>query len=143
MKRAYLIFFAALLSGCVHSGPAGAKKEAAPAAAADTESRIEISAGLVENNIVKGKTTRKEILALLGTPIAVEKNAQQLPKELLAGIKTALPPVARTKEFWKYRSNPYRSDGSIENRVYSVMIFMDDNDVAVDYLTAVTPIAQP
>jgi len=143
MKRVYLLVLGALLSGCLHSGSAGAKKEVAPAAAAGTEKRAELSASLVEGTIVKGITTKEEILAALGTPIAVEKNAQRLPNELLASIKTALPPVARTKEFWKYRSDPYRNDGSIQDRIFSVMIFLDDNDVAVDYLTAETPIGSP
>ncbi|HBA89346.1 MAG TPA: hypothetical protein DCZ75_15575 [Geobacter sp.] len=135
MKRAYLLMFTALLGGCLHASPQGAKNEAAPASVAAAEKKPELTAALVQKSVVKGKTTAKELLAALGTPVLVQKNEKQLPKEILAKVTIPLPPIARTKEFWRYRSTPYKTNGNEEQRVFSAMIFMDDDGVAVDYLT--------
>lgn len=135
MKRAYLLMLTALLGGCLHASPEAAKKETMQAPTAAAPTKPELSAALVEASIVKGKTTTKELAAALGAPILVQKNEKRLPEELLSSVKVPLPPIARTKEFWRYRSNPYKRDGSFEQRVFSVMVFVDDNDVAVDYLT--------
>lgn len=137
MKRISMLALCALLSGCLHTAPGEVKSEA-PVVAGKQE-KPELTAALAEKTIIKGKTTTQEILAALGAPMLVEKNERQLSKELLASVKTKLPPIAYTKQFWKYRAatpiNPDRVDGAAEQiKVLNLVIFVDDNDVAVDYL---------
>lgn len=140
MKRVGLLVVGALLGGCLHSAPPQVKQELAPAAA---PRKVELTEAALTELIVKGKTTKKEVLAALGSPVAVEQNSRQLSKELLATIKAPLPPIARTKEFWRYNAPPFNSDGALKSRILSVMIFFDNDDVAVDYLTSYTDVVSP
>ena len=143
MKRVGLLVVGALLGGCLHSAPPEVKQELVPAPAAAAPRKAELSEAVIAELIVKGKTTKKEVLAALGSPIAVEQNSRQLSKELLATIKAPLPPIARTKEFWRYNAPPFTGDGALKSRILSVMIFFDNDDVAVDYLTSYTDVASP
>lgn len=141
MKRICLLICCGILGGCFHSPQAQLKKDAPAAARADVE-KPQLSPSLVERTIVKGKTTKKELIAALGAPSSVEKNSRQLTAEQLAKAKGPLPPVARTREFWRYWSLMPGSAGNEGSDVLNLLVFLDDNDVAVDYLTAVTHISK-
>ncbi len=142
MKRVGLLVLGAFLGGCMHAAPGEVKKEAAPATV-QAPKKLELSEAALAELIVKDKTTKQEVLAAFGSPITVEPNQRQLSKEMLATIKIALPPIARTKEFWKYNALPFNADGSMKSKVLSAMIFIDDNGVVVDYMTSYTHVAPP
>lgn len=148
MKKVCLLACCAVLSGCLHSAPGEEKKDlaapvapVAPAAPAAAQGKPELSAALVEMTIIKGKTTKEEIVAKFGPPNSVVKNTRLPSKEMLAKAKGPLPPIARTVEFWNYWTVPPENEieksaatGATAN-VFRLMIFMDENGVAVDYVT--------
>ena len=142
MKKILSLACCAALAGCLHAAPGEVKPAPVSAPAAVKKEKPVISALWVEQNIVRGKTTKEELLALLGNPSAVDRNDQQLSKELLGAIKTGLPPIARTKEFWKYRSVT-RIPNKPQSSVCNLMVFMDDNGVAVDYLVSESELTLP
>lgn len=142
MKRVGLLVLGAFLGGCVHAAPGEVKKEAAPAAA-QAPKKVELSEGSLAQLIVKDKTTKEQVLAAYGSPVAVEQNQRRLSKEMLAAIKAPMPPIARAKEFWTYNAPPFNADGSMKSKVLSAMIFIDDNGVVVDYLVSYTHVAPP
>ncbi|WP_136516183.1 hypothetical protein [Geomonas edaphica] len=142
MKRVGLLVVGALLGGCVHQAPVDMKSEVAPATAPALK-KVELSEASIAELIVKDKTTKEQVLAAYGSPVAVEPNKRQLSKEMLATIKVPMPPIARTKEFWTYNAPPFNSDGSMKSKILSAMFFMDDNGVVVDYLTSYTHVAPP
>ncbi len=139
MKRVSLLACCVVMSGCLHAAPVEVKKEG-PAAAAQ-QAKPELSAALVEQTIIRGKTTTKEIVATFGPPNSIVKNTHLPSKEMLAKVKGPLPPIARTVEFWNYWTAPPSQD--IERSaatdtpigVFKVMIFIDENGVAVDYVS--------
>ncbi len=144
MKRVGLLVVGALLGGCAHQAPGDVKSEVAPAAAtAPAAKKVELSEASLAELIVKDKTTKEQVLAAYGSPVAVEQNKRQLSKEMLATIKVPMPPIARAKEFWTYNASPFNADGSMKSKVLSTMIFIDDNGVVVDYLTTYTHVAPP
>lgn len=142
MKRVLSLACCAVLAGCLHAAPGEVKSTETNAPAAVTKEKAALSAFWVEKNVVKGKTTKQDLLAALGAPAVVEPNDKQLPKELLATIKTDLPPIARTKEFWKYRTAA-RIPNSLESNVFNVMFFLDDDGVALDYLVSESVLRLP
>lgn len=134
MKKLCLLLAILISCGCAHT-PSEQAKPAAPVG------RQELSASLVAETIIKGKTTKKDILAKFGPPNAVEKNTHLPPKEVLAKATAPLPPIARTVEFWKYWTVPPMQEversaaTSSKADVFRLMIFFDENGVAVDYMT--------
>lgn len=132
MKKLCLLFSAVALSGCLHAP----QKQAAPA-----PQPSQVSVALLEKTIVKGKTTKKEITAAFGAPNSVVPNSLLPAPEELAKAKGPLPPIARTTEFWHYWTTPSKKEleraaaGAVRPEVLRVMIFMDREGVAVDYLT--------
>ncbi len=134
MKKLCLLLALLISCGCAHT-PSGQTKQAALPA------KQELSAAAVTQTIVKGKTTREEIVAAFGPPNSVAKNTALPSKEMLAKAKGPLPPIARTVEFWNYWTVPPAQEveksaatGTSTN-VFRLMIFMDANGVAVDYVT--------
>lgn len=138
MKRIQWLMMSVLLGGCLHAAPEATTKSAAPATATATaavEKRPRLSAALVQKSIVKGKSTTKELAGVLGVPNYVEPNRHRPSKEILAKMPTPILPAVAAKEFWKYRTDPYKAEGSLQPRIFSVMLFVDDNGVVLDYLT--------
>lgn len=134
MKKLSLLLAVLTLFGCAHTA-ADQAKQASPAA------KQELSAAAVTQTIVKGKTTREEIIAAFGPPNSVAKNTALPSKEMLAKAKGPLPPIARTVEFWNYWTVPPAQEveksaaTGTSTDVFRLMIFMDANGVAVDYVT--------
>ena len=143
MKKLCLLLVLLISSGCAHTAPEQ-PKQAAPEQAkqATPAPRPELTAALVAETIVKGKTTKKEIVDKFGLPNSVDKNTRLPSREMLAKIKGPLPPIARTVEFWNYWTVPPMKDGKIAGAtdgkapVFRLMIYIDENGVAVDYQTA-------
>lgn len=137
MKKWCVLLVALIFSGCAHPGTKQAKQEE-PAV---MQEKPQLSAALVAQTIIKGKTTKKEIAEKFGPPNAVAKNTLLPSKEMLAKLTTPLPPIARTVEFWHYWTVPPTKDGTIvgaadgKAKIFRLMIFLDENGVAVDYLT--------
>lgn len=135
MKKLCLLLVLLISSGCAHTAPEQAKQ-------ATPSPRPELSAPLVAETIVKGKTTKKEIIDKFGPPNSVEKNTRLPSREMLAKIKGPLPPIARTVEFWNYWTVPPVKEGTVAGAkdgkapVFRLMVFIDENGVAVDYMTA-------
>ncbi|HYS43749.1 MAG TPA: hypothetical protein VEM32_07180 [Geobacteraceae bacterium] len=137
MKKWCLLLVALIFSGCAHTNTEQAK-QAAPAV---KQEKAELSAALVAETIVKGKTTREEIVAKFGPPNSVDKNTRLPSKEMLAKAKGPLPPIARTVEFWNYWTVPPTQEleksaaTGAKADVFRLMIFIDEKGVAVDYIT--------
>ena len=140
MKKLCLVLAMLISCGCAHTANDQAKGAVASAPSAPS-ARRELTAAAVAETIIKGKTTKEEIVAAFGRPNAVDKNDQLPPKEVLSKVKAPLPPVARTVEFWTYWNVPPEfkenagARANTKGTVFRVMIFMDANGVAVDYLT--------
>ncbi len=134
MKKLCLLLAILISCGCAHPA-ADQAKQAAPVA------KQELSAALVAQTIVKGKTTKGEVVATFGPPKSVVKNTALPSKEMLAKAKGPLPPIARTVEFWNYWTVPPASEiekaaaTGAKADVFRLMIFMDEKGVAVDYVT--------
>lgn len=134
MKKLCLLLSALVLNGCLHATPPQPAQKPAL-------QKAPLSATLVERSIVKGKTTREEIAASLGAPNSVVSNKGLPSPEVLAKATAPLPPIARTVEFWHYWTTP--SERELERaavtgskpKVFRLMLFMDKDGVAVDYLT--------
>lgn len=143
MKKLCLLLVVLISSGCAHTAPEQ-PKQAAPEQAkqATPAPRPELSAALVAETIVKGKTTKEEIVDKFGLPNSVDKNTRLPSKEMLAKIKGPIPPIARTVEFWNYWTVPPVKDGTVAGSrdgkadIFRLMILIDENGVAVDYMTA-------
>jgi hypothetical protein len=137
MKKWCFLLVALIFSGCAHTGTEQAKQEGPVV----TQEKPELSAALVAQTIIKGKTTKEEIVAKFGPPNSVVKNTRLPSKEMLAKAKGPLPPIARTVEFWHYWTVPPKNEmeksaaTGAKTNVFRVMIFMDENGVAVDYTT--------
>lgn len=135
MKKFCFLLVVLISSGCAHVPPEQAKQESPVV-------KRELTAAAVTETIIKGKTTKDEIIARFGAPNSVEKNTRLPSKEMLAKIKGPLPPIARTVEFWNYWTAPQVKDGTTVGAVdgkapiFRLMIFLDENGVAVDYLAA-------
>lgn len=121
MKRLSLLLFLLVFVGCAHGPSEKAKQELSPARVAET--------------IVKGKTTKEQVLAAFGTPNTIDKNPRALPKDLLEKITVPMPPISRTVEFWNYWSATPAPGGIEEGKanVYRVMFYIDEKGVVVDY----------
>lgn len=146
MKRVCLLACCAVLSGCVHPTPGEVKKEpaaveqkkpASPVLAVKPE-RPELTAALVEKTIVKGETTKKEILAKLGSPNAVANNTRRSSGETSAKDAAQLPPIDRAVESWNYWTVPPMKELGKSGyvRIFRLTIYFDDKGVALDYQTA-------
>ncbi len=125
MKRVCLLACCAILSGCMHSAPGEVKKE--PAAPAAKQEKPELSAALVEKSIVKGKTTRDELVASLGAPNSVLKHPYHVPKVNTPGTKLQIPPEMIAVETWNY----WKVVGM--DMPLLVEFYIDETGVILDY----------
>lgn len=132
-KKFPLLLSALVLSGCLHAAPETAGKPA--------EVKAPLGATYVEKTIVKGKTTKDEIVAALGVPNAITRNTALPTPEMLAKAKGPLPPIASTVEFWDYWTTPSPKELELATtagrrpEIFRLRIFMNKDGVAVEYLT--------
>lgn len=143
MKRVCLLVCCAVVSGCAHPATVEMKKEPLPVAEEQKQQekpgpyvrkvKRELSAELVEKTIIKGKTTKQELVEKLGPPNGVSVNFRRPSKEELSMI--AEPSLNdRTAEFWNYWTAPpeaLKRSGPI--KIFRVTVCFDDNGVALDY----------
>lgn len=155
MKRVCILACCAVLGGCMHSAPVEVKKEPSiPAAELKKpeltgprvkQEKPELSAVLVEKTIIKGKTTKQEILAKLGAPNSVADNLRRPSKETTAEDAAQLTPIDRAVEFWNYWTVPPMEalgrSGSFQ--IFRLTIYFDDKGVAVDYQAAESTVNLP
>jgi hypothetical protein len=129
MKKLCLLLVVLISCGCAHTPPEKAKL-AAPAA------KPELSAALVNEAIVKGKTSRDELVAKLGPPNSVERNPNPLPKltdpEKIQKVEKLkqemkIPPQIFAVETWNY----WKISGGI--RTFLVEFYLDTDGVVQDY----------
>lgn len=135
MKKLCLLLSALVLNGCLHAAPSQPVAKPAPP-------KVQLTATLVEQTIIKGKTTKEEITAKLGIPNSVAPNTFLPPAEKLAKVKAdELPPIARTLEFWHYWTTPSQKEMELavntgkQPEVLRLMIFIGKDGVVQDYLT--------
>ncbi|HTG80877.1 MAG TPA: hypothetical protein VL949_02975, partial [Geobacteraceae bacterium] len=88
---------------------------------------------LVEKSIVKGKTTREELIARLGTPNSVEKHPYHVPKVTDPNFKTKIPPELMAVETWLYWTPTQMAADNTPVRVLYVKIHLDEANVVIDY----------
>jgi len=132
MKKLCLLLAVLIFSGCAHAPTEKAKQEA-PAV------RRELSAAAVAETIVKGKTTKKEVVAIFGPPNSIARNTRRPSKETLEKATEPLSSSDRTMEFWNYWTVPplqvvskiAATNGMMD--VFRLMIYFDEKGVVVDY----------
>ncbi|MCM2356893.1 MAG: hypothetical protein NDI77_01980 [Geobacteraceae bacterium] len=145
MKRVCLLACCAVMSGCAHPATVEMKKEPLPVAGEQKQQekpgpyvrkvkKQEISAALVEKTIIKGKTTKQEIVEKLGPPNGVSVNFRRPSKEEMS--TNAEPSLNdRTAEFWNYWTAPPMEALKISGpiKIFRLTVCFDDNGVALDY----------
>jgi len=135
MKRLSLLLLLTALTGCAHTA-AEQTKPPLP-----VTGKAELSPASVPQLIIKGKTSKEELLARFGPPNSVTKNSRLPSAELLAKAKGELPPVARTVEFWNYWTMPTAQEvqrsaaTGATTDVFRLLLFIDQDGVVADYLT--------
>ncbi len=121
MKKLCLLLTVLVSCGCAHTSPEQSKRVSATG-------RPDLSAALVTETIVKGKTTKKEILAKLGAPNSVARNAGRPANQTPA--KDGEP-----AETWNYWTAPpaeaLQKSGQI--KIFRLTVYFDSKDVALDY----------
>lgn len=124
MKKWSLLVLVLISSGCMH---AGSVKQDKPAA------RQEVSASLLNQTIVKGETTKEQVLAKLGPPNSIEKHPYHVPKIndprfTMMKVPAALMAV-ETWNYWTF--DKFSSDGAEHAMLFQIHI--DDTGKALDY----------
>jgi hypothetical protein len=143
MKRIYLLACGAVLSGCIHSAPSEVKKDLpastpapapvqAPAPVVKQE-KPELTMALVEQSVIKGKTTKDELLAKLGSPNSVVKHPYHVPKITTPGFNIKVPPEMMAAETWNYWKPTKISADNVVLMVLMVKVYLDEAGVALDY----------
>jgi outer membrane protein assembly factor BamE (lipoprotein component of BamABCDE complex) len=93
--------------------------------------------------IVKGKTTKSELLALLGPPQSI--TTRTLPTQ--APGSPALPAALMAAETWMYWSHniegsavvlPFYASTTSKSSNYIVTIYIDNGGMVMDYATSAT-----
>lgn len=133
MKRVCLLACCAVLGGCMHSAPEVKKESAAPAPPAVKQEKPELSVALVEKTIIKEKTTREELLALLGPPNSVKKHPYHVPKVTAPGFKMDVPPEMLAVETWYYWTPIRVSAANVVLRVLMIKFHIDETNVVQGY----------
>jgi hypothetical protein len=128
MKRIYLLACGAVLSGCLHSAPASAPAPVQVPAPVVQQEKPELTVALVEQSVVKGKTSRVELLAKLGNPNSVVNHPYHVPKITAPGFKMEVPPEMMAVETWNYWK--ISADGS---KGLLVKFHIDETGVVLDY----------
>jgi hypothetical protein len=120
MKKFCLLLAVLIFSGCAHSGTEKVKQETQLV-------KPELSTALVSEAIVKGKTTREELIAKLGPPNSVAKRPYHVPKVNVPGIKLQIPPEMMAVETWNY----WTVKGGV--RSFLVEFYIDETGTVLDY----------
>ncbi len=124
MKRIYLLACCAILSGCLHSTPA---PDQTPTTAVKQE-KPELTVALVEQSVIKGKSSREELLTKLGPPNAVVNHPYHVPKITAPGFKMEIPPEMMAVETWNYWNiSPDGLKGLL------IKFHIDETGVVLDY----------
>ena len=92
------------------------------------QEKPELTVALVEKSIVKGKTTKDELLAKLGTPNSVTPHPYHIPKITAPGFKMDVPPEMMAVETWNYWE--ISKDGSTG---LLVKFHIDETAIVLDY----------
>lgn len=128
MKRIYLLACCALLSGCIHSTPTPETAPASTPTPAVKQEKPELTVPLVEQSIVKGKTSRDELLKKLGPPNSVVNHPYHVPKITAPGFKMEVPPEMMAVETWNYWNiSPDGTKGLL------IKFHIDETAVVLDY----------
>ena len=86
MKRVCLLACCCVvLSGCMHAAPVEVKQP--------TPQKLELTVTNVEKELVKGKSTREDLVAKFGPPNSVVRNPNYVPKLNVPGMKLTIPPA--------------------------------------------------
>lgn len=131
MKKSCLVLAALVAAGCAHH-PAEGSRQVPPAGQAEEGSvaaKRNLSAPFAAQHIVKGKTTRKEILEQIGAPNSVDKSVR-------SGSGAAVD------EVWNYWTAPsLQAVGKGgEQQLFRMAIGFDGDGVVKDYQAADTNI---
>lgn len=129
MKKRYLLVMALFIAGCV-----GAQK---------TGSFNQYTA---EQVLVKGKTTKQEVLEKFGAPNIVTKQADYMPKIQSKDIQIEMPATATADEVWTYSKSSMDMSGawasvfllggfgsSTSMKMFTLMIYFDKAGIVQDY----------
>ncbi len=147
MKRIYLLACCIVMSGCMHAAPIEKRVEPnkeSPAPAVKQE-RTPLSQFNVENVVIKGKTTKDEILANFGMPNSINPNQRrryiETPKNNVANI----PIMDYAAEFWLYWTPPPLDQLKKTNRgmLFRVTFYFDNKGVVLDYMIEDSKIILP
>lgn len=121
MKKLCLVLAALLLGACAHA-PAQKAGEAAP------NSERNFSPAYVNEVIVKGKTTREEILGKIGTPNSIQRRS--------VGVATG---PAQVWNYWTAPPLQAVAKGG-QQPVTTLTVSFDDSGVVQEYKAADTSV---
>ena len=102
MKKLSLLVLVLFSSGCMHAGSVKTEKPAPKAA---------LSAALLSQVVVKGKTSKEELMAKLGIPNGIVKHPYHVPKITAPGFNKVVPPNLMAVETWNYWEGRPRHGG--------------------------------
>ena len=101
----------------------------------------------IEKSIIKGKTTKQEILNIFGAPNITTKNANYIPTIESKDTKITMPAAVTADETWSYsRSSTDANSGwtnlipvvglfsmSMSMKMTMLTIYFDKDDIVQDY----------
>lgn len=121
MKKECLVIAMLMVCGCAHA-PSDAVKQPNPAPAAARKLSVEHA----NASITKGKTTKQEVLAQMGTPNSVNPNLRNQKQE------PGRPAVAEMWHYWTVPGMDAISQGG-EQKIFRMTVSFDDKGVVTDY----------
>lgn len=124
MKKLSLLVLVLFSSGCMHGGSVKTGKPA---------EKVELSAALVKQSVVKGKTSKNELLASLGIPSGIVKNPYHVPKKAVTELKMEVPPNLLAVETWRYWKIDPAQAGNEKDHALMVEVYIDETGAALDY----------
>lgn len=124
MKKLSLALAALMVVGCTHLPKEEAKPQTAP-----VPNRLSVTNA--EQTLVKGKTTKKEVMEKIGVPNSIRR--KELPATDQAQAQT--PAVAETWYYWTAPSTQAVRQGG-EQPIFRMEVYYDKDGVVLDYKAA-------
>lgn len=128
MRAIITILIMSLLSGCGFSHHSG---------------NSALTMNMVETAIVKGKTTKTDLVTSFGPPQTIQKKSVSAEMQANPNI----PAMAKSPETWIYWSHsidgssvvlPFVAHTSTQSSMITLAVYLDENGTVIDYSTTQT-----
>ena len=106
----------------------------------------ELSAAWVKTNVVKGKTSKDDLLKTLGPATSTQITADYIPRINSPGVTVEMPAAIKSRETWTWVARAQKPETPPNNKIktpniqpwlnYRTVFFtayFDDNGVVTDY----------